>query len=353
MNDIFLGGIEVAILVTVILFGMVTVQVFVYYSNFPDDSRIIKTLLAIIWVIEAGHVGALCYGLYTCTVAKYGVPDIPVPKEMYSAAILGSVAHPLVQAIFIARIRQLASNSVNRFFTAAAWGVSGFNFGATVLLSIKIFSVQTLDQFEDQWSWFMLARLASTVAVDLIIFGAMLYCTAHSHPSEYVHVFCLFSASEQHTSVNHLDKLVLFTAQTGLCLVIMSAAVLVMFSLLKHNRKSVASYTRFEHRRYLNFLLQANVNLSEYLVYSNSLLSLLNGRLHLGFKPDLPFTISLSTLHNQTSPRNDSIPPATHLKPPIQTPLTSPASLKPSSLAHSSIHFSAQLDSPKSKHEMV
>ncbi|KAJ7052437.1 hypothetical protein C8F01DRAFT_1170031 [Mycena amicta] len=320
MNSNFLGGIEVSILVAVILLGMVTVQIFVYYSNFSGDSRTIKTLIAIVWLLETAHAGAICYGLYRVTITRYGRLDLPLPLEMVRTVLLGSVVHPLVQAIFTTRIYQLGRNPVNRILTAVCWAMSGFVLGTTVLLSIKVFSVSSLDQFEQQWAWLILGLFATTAMVDLVIAGAMLYYTSRSG-----------QLTDQAVKINNLDTLILWTAQTGLLTGAASVAVLVVFALMKQNHLWLA-------------LLVLNTG-----VYSNSLLSLLNGRLHLGYQAEVPFTISLST-GNMTS-----IPPAAHLRPltPLKAPLPPPLS-KSSSLGPPSLHLDpARLESPKSQQETV
>ncbi|KAJ7178735.1 hypothetical protein C8R43DRAFT_1118105 [Mycena crocata] len=222
MNPNFVGGVEISTLVAVILLGMVTVQIYVYYLNFPHDSWIIKSLIAVVWMSETAHVAAICYGLYRITITRYGHLELPIPLEMCTAAILGNAIHPLVQAIFTARIYQLGQTRQNRLITAISWAMSGFILGATVLLSLKVFTATSLEEFEDQWDWLILGLLGCTAAVDFLI-------------AAYI-------------------WLALLILTTGL--------------------------------------------------YSNSLLSLLNGRLHLGHQTEAPFMISLSIFRQTGNSRS-------------------------------------------------
>ncbi|KAJ7454849.1 hypothetical protein FB451DRAFT_656794 [Mycena latifolia] len=228
MNPNLLGGIEVGTLVAVILLGMVTVQIYVYYINFPHDSRIIKTLIALVWATEAAHVGGICYGLYKMTVTRYGHLDLPIPLELCTAAILGNAVHPLVQAIFTARIYQLGNTPQNRMLTAVCWALSGFVLGATVLLSIKVFAATSIEQFEDEWAWLILALFGATAATDLLIAASMLFYTLKNR------------ALLRPESVNKIDTFISWTAQTGVFTTIAAITIVVFFATMKQTRKSLS-----------------------------------------------------------------------------------------------------------------
>ncbi|KAJ7608468.1 hypothetical protein DFH06DRAFT_194464 [Mycena polygramma] len=288
MNPNLLGGIEIAAVVAVILLGMVTVQIYVYYVNFRYDSRIIKTLIAIVWVTETGHVVGICYGLYRMTITRYGHLDLPIPLELCMAAILGNVIHPLVQAIFTARIYQLGTNVQNRFLAAVCWAISGFNLGATILLSIKVFSATSIDQFEDQWNWLILGLFGATGGVDLLIAASMCYYT-------------LKNRALMKPERGKIDTVISWTTQTGLLTCMAAITVAVCFATMKQDHI------------WLPLLILTTG------LYSNSLLSLLNGRLHLGYQTPDPFMISLSTFRQSTRSRGQipfSHPPTVHLRPP-------------------------------------
>jgi len=310
MNPNLLGSIEIGTLVAVILLGMVTVQIYVYYINFPHDSRVIKTLIAIVWLTEVAHVVGICYGLYRITVTRYGRLDLPIPLEMCTAAILGNAIHPLVQAIFTARIYQLGNDRANRLLTAACWAISGFILGATVLLSIKVFSATSIDQFEDQWAWLIMGLFGATAAVDLVIAASMCFYTLKNR------------ASLRPENPNKIDTFISWTAQTGVFTSIAAITVAVFFALMKQNHI------------WLTLLILTTG------LYSNSLLSLLNGRLQLGYQTEAPFMISLATFHQSNRSRSQglqfSYPPTVHLKPPsVQFTENSKPSSDPSSAGSS------------------
>ncbi|KAF7375112.1 hypothetical protein MSAN_00397600 [Mycena sanguinolenta] len=292
MNPNLLGGIEIGTLVGVVLLGMVTVQIYVYYSNFPHDSQVIKTLIALIWMAEAAHIGAICYGLYRMTVTRYGQLELPIPLELGVAAVLGNVIHPMVQSIFTARIYQLGKSVQSRILTGVCWGISGFTFGATILLAIKVFAASSIDQFEEQWDWLILGLFVATGGVDLLIAASMCFYT-------FKHRAILKPES------GTVETIISWTAQTGLFTCMAAIAVTVCFAMMKRNHI------------WLPLLILTTG------LYSNSLLSLLNGRLHLGYQTEMPFSISLSTFQRSAQSQSRSrgqvqfsYPPTVYLDPP-------------------------------------
>ncbi|KAJ7721747.1 hypothetical protein DFH07DRAFT_857591 [Mycena maculata] len=331
MNPNLIGSIEIGTLVAVILLGMVTVQIYVYYLNFPHDSRIIKSLIALVWVTEVAHVVGICYGLYRITVTRYGHLDLPIPLELCIAAILGNAIHPVVQAIFTTRIYQFGRNRANRILTAACWAISGFIFGATVLLSIKVFSAPDVNQFEEQWAWLIMGLFGATAAVDLVIAAAMCYYTLRNR------------ASLRPEKPNTIDTFVSWTAQTGVFTSIAAITVVIFFALMKQNHI------------WLTLLILTTG------LYSNSLLSLLNGRLQLGYQTEAPFSISLATFNRSHRTNRSQVqfsyPPTVHLKPPSvqmtnSKPPSNPSSPSTRSLAGSSRTASGMLTSPSLHHTL-
>ncbi|KAJ7914859.1 hypothetical protein B0H13DRAFT_2324860 [Mycena leptocephala] len=157
-----------------------------------------------------------------------------------------------------------------------------FTLGVTVLLAIKVFAATSIDQFEEEWDWLILGLFGATGGVDLLIAASMCYYTMKNR--------AILSPSAS----GKIDTIISWTAQTGLFTCMAAIAVTVCFATMKQDRKSF---------RYIWLpLLILTTGL-----YSNSLLSLLNGRLHLGYQTADPFMITLSTFRQ--SSRNRSAQP--------------------------------------------
>ncbi|KAJ7284804.1 hypothetical protein C8J57DRAFT_1670401 [Mycena rebaudengoi] len=303
---LFVGGIEIGALLATILLGMATVQIYVYYRHFPNDSWYIKSMIAIIWLIETAHVAAICYGLYTMTITGYGHLDLPLPFEMCIAAILGNAIHPLVQAIFTARIYQLGRRKP---IPIISWTISGFILGATVILSVKMFSAASIEQYENDWSWLLLVLFCSTACVDVLIAASMTYYTVQHR-----------AMLAQKTS-NRFDAFIVWTSQTGVFNAVVGILVAATVSYIELLLPVAVDDAVIIHILWFAILFLATG------LYSNSLLSLLNGRLTLYHQSEAPFFISTV---GRTVPHQVSFvhPAAPDLKPPSDFTGSKPTSAR-------------------------
>ncbi|KAJ4465255.1 hypothetical protein C8J55DRAFT_493522 [Lentinula edodes] len=83
--DTSLGYPEIGALLSGVLFGIFTMQVYIYHKNFPNDPGWIKFgLVDSMWFFELAHTICEFYGLYYVTVFRYGDPTVflAVPHEL-------------------------------------------------------------------------------------------------------------------------------------------------------------------------------------------------------------------------------------------------------------------------------
>lgn len=66
----FIGG-----MVTAILYGITTLQTFLYLMKYPNDGISTRLFVVIIWVLDTLHVSLMCHALYFYLVSSYGVPS--------------------------------------------------------------------------------------------------------------------------------------------------------------------------------------------------------------------------------------------------------------------------------------
>ncbi|KAI6021793.1 hypothetical protein BKA83DRAFT_408923 [Pisolithus microcarpus] len=64
----FIGGI-----VTAVLYGITTLQTYLYFMNYPNDDVPTKLFVAAIWALDTTHVTLMCHALYYYLVSSYGV----------------------------------------------------------------------------------------------------------------------------------------------------------------------------------------------------------------------------------------------------------------------------------------
>ncbi|KAJ7842396.1 hypothetical protein B0H13DRAFT_1909823 [Mycena leptocephala] len=83
------GALEIGILVSYVLFGVTTTQTYIYYSRFPHDPKKLKALVAFVWVCEMAHALCLGHTLYVDTISEYAHPErvLGAPPKSFTAAI--------------------------------------------------------------------------------------------------------------------------------------------------------------------------------------------------------------------------------------------------------------------------
>ncbi|KAI6099468.1 hypothetical protein EDD16DRAFT_500930 [Pisolithus croceorrhizus] len=64
----FIGG-----MVTAVLYGITTLQTYLYFMNYPNDDVPTKLFVAAIWVLDTTHITLMCHALYYYLVSGYGV----------------------------------------------------------------------------------------------------------------------------------------------------------------------------------------------------------------------------------------------------------------------------------------
>ncbi|KAI6158207.1 hypothetical protein BKA82DRAFT_996667 [Pisolithus tinctorius] len=69
-----LGPILIGGLVSAALYGITTLQTYVYFMHYAEDASTKKFLVAVVWVLDTLHVSLTCHILYYYMITSYGVP---------------------------------------------------------------------------------------------------------------------------------------------------------------------------------------------------------------------------------------------------------------------------------------
>lgn len=108
-----IGALEIGVFLSYILFGVETMQAYIYYGRFPDDCLYMKILVAMVWTLELGHVISTGHSLYAVSVSAFGHPErfVRAPNSMAVALLLSGVIIACVQGFFAARIYRFSRPS--------------------------------------------------------------------------------------------------------------------------------------------------------------------------------------------------------------------------------------------------
>ncbi|CAA7270139.1 unnamed protein product [Cyclocybe aegerita] len=242
-----LGALSVGVLISSFLFGIVTVQAYVYYTRFPEDQMKLKILVAVVWLFELAHCISICHSLYSLTISHYGDPRALVrpPSTLFLAIIFSGVIGPLVQAFFAERVRVVSGQLI---IPIICWTLSAVRLAMSLVAASEAFQMTTLAQYQKEWKWLLTTVLAIGAAVDIIVAAALCY-----------HLRIQRSNSHEKTAMM-IDKIIAWTIQTGLMTSLTGLVMLICFLAMPGN---------FVWLAFFMFLAR---------MFSNSLLASLNAR---------------------------------------------------------------------------
>ncbi|KAF7371134.1 hypothetical protein MSAN_00748700 [Mycena sanguinolenta] len=220
--DSTLGALLIGVLLSYVLFGVTTTQVYLYSGRFPNDSRAMKLLVAGVWILELGHVICIGHTLYVLVVSDIGHPEriTDIPESLGVSTLLNAVIAMCVQGFFSYRIYRLWKRLA---IPLLSWALSFLFLGATAAVFVIGFQTSvTFQLFKVQWGWLLDSMWAVAAANDLIIAMAL--------------VFWLVRGREdtcQMTAV--VDKVIGWTIETGLITSAAAILNLVCFVTMKNN----------------------------------------------------------------------------------------------------------------------
>ncbi|KAJ6485524.1 hypothetical protein C8R45DRAFT_1214296 [Mycena sanguinolenta] len=262
--DSTLGALLIGVLLSYVLFGVTTTQVYLYSGRFPNDSRGMKLLVAGVWLLELGHVICIGHTLYVLVVSDFGHPEriTDIPESLGVSTLLNAVIAMCVQGFFSYRIYRLWKRLA---IPLLSWALSFLFLGATAAVFVIGFQASvTFQLFEVQWGWLLDSMWAVAAANDLIIAMALVFWLVREREDTY-----------QITAV--VDKVIGWTIETGLITSAAAILNLLCFVTMKNNFIWVSWYV-VTARRECRYIRSSNLQLTTMIVYSNSFLASLNAR---------------------------------------------------------------------------
>ncbi|KAF9456211.1 hypothetical protein BDZ94DRAFT_421957 [Collybia nuda] len=258
-NPGIIGALEIGSLASVLCHGFLVTQVHNYFSSFPDDPRGLRLTVAAIWMGAIAHLICILWGSYILTVVNFGLaPELfGVPNVLIVSAAFGAFVRSTAQSIYTYRMYKY-SNSL--YIPILCWSISAYEFVAGILLSATapFGTLRIQMRYLKDWSWLIYTLVVSTAFVDIIIAASLCYYLQKNRRRSL------------ERTIRVINRLVIWTIQTGLFTSVVAVAVMITFAVDKKN---------FSWFGLLNFLTS---------MYPVALLALLNGRREL--KLDKPIS---------------------------------------------------------------
>ncbi|KAJ7480821.1 hypothetical protein FB451DRAFT_1238522 [Mycena latifolia] len=248
-----LAPLEIGGMVGTFLFGLLTLQTFNYYRQFPQDSRLLKLTIASTWLLELGHTICSLQAIFWITVTTHDrTPRAIVaepPQSLYITLVFSGGIHLLFQLFFGNRIRVL-SGRLHVFLLCIAFGTLRFIIDVTIMTLIWIDNAGFLI-LNSKIRWEMITASTLGPVADCVIAFSMCY---------YLWQLRGFGF-EVHRTRTIVDTLIIWTVETTLVTSLAGILQLIFFIT----------------RKDLSF---AAVYLIQPKLFSNSMLAALHGRAH-------------------------------------------------------------------------
>ncbi|KAJ3841423.1 hypothetical protein F5878DRAFT_14400 [Lentinula raphanica] len=181
--DNTLGAVFIGIIGATFLFGITTLQVYLYYHHYQGDSRLHKLAVAVLWILDTVHLVLIVHAVYHYTIKGFGdlnnlnfiVWSVKVQVTINVVIIL------FVQSLYAYRVWILGGYHHGVLGYIAGVVAGGFGIGAA--LAYKIYTIQMFEELHTI-SWSIDLSLATSTAIDFTISSTMCYYLHKSRCSE-------------------------------------------------------------------------------------------------------------------------------------------------------------------------
>ncbi|KAF7300785.1 hypothetical protein MKEN_01303800 [Mycena kentingensis (nom. inval.)] len=182
--DNTLGAVFLAVIFSSILFGISTLQVYLYYHFYPSDSRLHKFSVAILWVLDVLHLALTISSAYHYGVWGFGdlVGLGVVVWEIKLLVAINVVIILMVQSLYAYRVWLLGGyhHGVLGYLVCAAV-LGGFAVG--IVLAYATYSINSFAEITGI-SWAIYACFSASTTIDIILSAAMCFYLRKSKGNE-------------------------------------------------------------------------------------------------------------------------------------------------------------------------
>ncbi|KAJ6508166.1 hypothetical protein C8R45DRAFT_1167774 [Mycena sanguinolenta] len=129
------GSAFVGLVVSALLYGVTILQTYLYYRNYPEDNKILKWMVAILWLLDTAHIVLCTISVYTVLVLNFNDPNILLTSTWsmnVQTDFNGLIG--LIVEVFYARRVWIVSR--NRYLTAFVLILSIIHFGLGIVFTI-------------------------------------------------------------------------------------------------------------------------------------------------------------------------------------------------------------------------
>ncbi|KAF8496040.1 hypothetical protein JB92DRAFT_3227748 [Gautieria morchelliformis] len=195
--DETLGALEIGIILSIFLFGVFVVQLFLYSHQNNNDRRWLRSLVSQLLILETTHTFCICILLYNITVTRYGIVSTisDAPFTLDFSGILSAWIGAVIQAFFAYRVRVISGRLL---IPIISWSLSVLRMGFGVMIGVTAFRSGTLLRFIGQWHWLITTEFTISAVIDVLNTTSICF-------------YLLRRRSQFHSSSKFVDRIILFS----------------------------------------------------------------------------------------------------------------------------------------------
>ncbi|KAI5116278.1 hypothetical protein M0805_009235 [Coniferiporia weirii] len=193
-----LGALQIGTYISTTLFGVMSMQTYYFYVNYPNERRLLKGLVAWIWLFELLHTAFVTCSMFETSVKNFGSPAEFVSLAV--SAVWSATISCSTQAFFAYRIHIVSQRWE---ITLVCWTLSLMQYITSLIAVAKDFGVGNSLELDHTLEWIDTAALGIPVTNDIVIAASLSY-----------HLYRNRSGISSTDRIVH--RLIKFTIQTGL-----------------------------------------------------------------------------------------------------------------------------------------
>ncbi|KAF9063902.1 hypothetical protein BDP27DRAFT_1231373 [Rhodocollybia butyracea] len=162
-----LGAFELGISIATFLFGIATLQMFLYFRNFPKEKKLVKFIVSDLILIYLCAIVSSLYYIYTVTVTGFGQFALVAETSVSMAGTIacGATIDLLAQLLFILRVQKLSQFPKSAFILP--WIAVTAREAISLSIAVLITQVALLHEFIETYSWLLTLALSLGMAIDV------------------------------------------------------------------------------------------------------------------------------------------------------------------------------------------
>ncbi|KAI0643624.1 hypothetical protein C8Q79DRAFT_144905 [Trametes meyenii] len=133
----FFGGMLIEIMIACVLYGITTLQSFIYFQKYHNDAPSLKFMVAAIWILETVHTAFCMQVVYSYLINNFGEFEyfLQVNWGVGVTVITEVVISTLVQAFYVKRVWIMSNKAtlLTAFIAFVTLCRIGFGIGSTIL----------------------------------------------------------------------------------------------------------------------------------------------------------------------------------------------------------------------------